>query len=39
MNETVFNKLVSTKDFTEADLMAELKTATDMAKQVAASGK
>lgn len=39
MNETVFNKLVSTKDFTEAGLMAELKTATDMAKQVAASGK
>jgi ABC-type glycerol-3-phosphate transport system substrate-binding protein len=34
MNETVFNKLVSTKDLTEADLMAELTIATELAKQI-----
>ncbi|UPM55055.1 ABC transporter substrate-binding protein [Gottfriedia acidiceleris] len=35
MNETVFSKLVKTKDFTNEDLMKELKKATKMAKQIA----
>lgn len=34
MNETVFNKLVSTKNLTEDELMIELKNATELAKQV-----
>lgn len=37
MNETVFAKLVSTKDLTEEELMKELQKATDLAKQVSGS--
>lgn len=35
MNETVFSKLVKTKEFTKKDLMKELEKATKMAKQIA----
>ena len=39
MNETVFAKVVSTKDLKDTDLMKELQKATDLAKQISTSGK
>lgn len=37
MNETVFNKLVTTEKFTKKELMKELEKATKMAEQIAAT--